>query len=90
MFGVKNLGKLYNKYDEEKKYRKKIKARELWLEILTSQIETGNPYLLYKDHVIQSQISKIWGQSNLLICVLKLLNIQVQKKLLYVIWHQFH
>ena len=41
--------KLYNNYDEEKKYRKKIKARELWLEILTSQIETGNPYLLYKD-----------------------------------------
>ena len=40
---------LYTKYEKEGKYRKKVKARELWSEILTSQIETGNPYLLYKD-----------------------------------------
>ena len=40
---------LYNKYDKLRMYRKKIKARELWKAILTSQIETGNPYLLYKD-----------------------------------------
>ncbi len=40
---------LYCKYENENKYRKQIKARELWASILTSQIETGNPYLLYKD-----------------------------------------
>lgn len=40
---------LYNKYKNEGKYRKLVKARDLWSEILTSQIETGNPYLLYKD-----------------------------------------
>jgi len=40
---------LYNQYEKGNKYRKKIKARELWSAILTSQIETGNPYLLYKD-----------------------------------------
>tara|TARA_B100001287_G_scaffold36658_1_gene26082 strand:- start:2167 stop:4845 length:2679 start_codon:yes stop_codon:yes gene_type:complete len=40
---------LYNKYVTENKFRKKINARELWSAILTSQIEVGTPYLLYKD-----------------------------------------
>ena len=40
---------LYNKYEAEKKYVKKIKARDLWFKILDSQMETGTPYLLYKD-----------------------------------------
>ena len=41
--------KLYISYETDKKYRKQIKARELWQAILTSQIEVGTPYLLYKD-----------------------------------------
>lgn len=41
--------KLYLKYEEENKGRKTIKARELWEKILESQIETGTPYMLYKD-----------------------------------------
>ena len=40
---------LYLKYEEEGKGRKKVKARELWEKILESQIETGTPYMLYKD-----------------------------------------
>jgi len=40
---------LYNKYEAEGKGRKTIKARELWEKILESQIETGTPYMLYKD-----------------------------------------
>jgi len=40
---------LYVKYEEEGKGRKTIKARELWEKILESQIETGTPYMLYKD-----------------------------------------
>jgi len=40
---------LYESYERQKKYRKQIKAREIWQAILTSQIETGTPYLLYKD-----------------------------------------
>jgi len=43
------FNELYKKYEGEKKYRKQVNARELWQSILTSQIETGNPYLLYKD-----------------------------------------
>ncbi|MGY5356062.1 ribonucleoside-diphosphate reductase subunit alpha [Wenyingzhuangia sp. IMCC45467] len=40
---------LYTKYEAEGKGRKTIKARELWEKVLESQIETGNPYMLYKD-----------------------------------------
>ena len=40
---------LYEKYEKEGKGRKTIKARELWEKIVESQIETGTPYMLYKD-----------------------------------------
>lgn len=40
---------LYHKYEKEGRARKTIKAQELWFKILESQIETGNPYMLYKD-----------------------------------------
>ncbi len=40
---------LYTQYEAEGKGRKTIKARELWEKILESQIETGTPYMLYKD-----------------------------------------
>ncbi len=40
---------LYTKYEEEGRARKTIPARELWTAILESQIETGTPYILYKD-----------------------------------------
>lgn len=41
--------RLYETYEREKRYTKQVKARELWSEILRSQIETGTPYMLYKD-----------------------------------------
>jgi ribonucleoside-diphosphate reductase subunit M1 len=40
---------LYEKYESEKRYKKQIKARKLWDNIIQSQIETGTPYMLYKD-----------------------------------------
>lgn len=40
---------LYTKYENEGKARKTIPARELWTAVLESQIETGTPYILYKD-----------------------------------------
>jgi ribonucleoside-diphosphate reductase alpha chain len=40
---------LYLKYEAEGRGRKKINAQKLWFQILDSQIETGTPYLLYKD-----------------------------------------
>jgi ribonucleoside-diphosphate reductase alpha chain len=45
----KEFESLYKKYEDEKKYRKQVKAQKLWFEVLDSQIETGTPYLLYKD-----------------------------------------
>ena len=40
---------LYERYEKEGKGKKTMKAQELWLKILESQIETGTPYILYKD-----------------------------------------
>ncbi len=43
--------KNYLKYESEGKYKKVVKAREVWNKILESQIETGTPYILYKDSI---------------------------------------
>lgn len=40
---------LYHQYEQEGRARKTVKARDLWTAILESQIETGTPYILYKD-----------------------------------------
>ena len=40
---------LYKSYESSGKYRKELKAREIWKAIINSQIETGTPYMLYKD-----------------------------------------
>jgi ribonucleoside-diphosphate reductase alpha chain len=40
---------LYTKYEREGRGRKKISAQKLWFQILDSQMETGTPYLCYKD-----------------------------------------
>ena len=45
----KAFTELYEKYEAEGKGLKTVKARELWEKVLTSQIETGTPYMLYKD-----------------------------------------
>lgn len=51
---------LYWKYVAENKYTKKIKAQDIWLKVLESQIETGTPYILYKD-----QVNKKSNQKNI-------------------------
>jgi ribonucleoside-diphosphate reductase alpha chain len=52
---------LYNKYEEMGQYRKKVKARDLWLKILDSQMETGTPYMLYKDAINRKTNQKNLG-----------------------------
>ncbi|WDF53522.1 ribonucleoside-diphosphate reductase subunit alpha [Mucilaginibacter sp. KACC 22063] len=47
-FGEK-FEKLYSQYETEGRARRTVRAQELWFAILDSQIETGTPYLLYKD-----------------------------------------
>ena len=46
-----NFENLYNKYVKERRYKRVIKAQEIWRKILDSQIETGTPYIGYKDAV---------------------------------------
>ncbi|CAI8166153.1 MAG: Ribonucleoside-diphosphate reductase 1 subunit alpha [Flavobacteriales bacterium UBA4585] len=45
----KEFEALYTKYESEGRGRRTVKAREVWSKIMESQIETGTPYMLYKD-----------------------------------------
>jgi ribonucleoside-diphosphate reductase alpha chain len=47
-YGTK-FEELYTRYEREGRARKTVKAQELWFAVLESQIETGTPYILYKD-----------------------------------------
>ena len=55
------FNRLYNKYCDEGKAIKTIKARSLWFKILDSQMETGTPYLLYKDEANEKSNQKNLG-----------------------------
>ena len=52
---------LYTKYEAEGRQRGKVKARDLWFRILDSQMETGTPYLCYKDAVNRKTNQKNLG-----------------------------
>ncbi|EMR02992.1 ribonucleoside-diphosphate reductase subunit alpha [Cesiribacter andamanensis] len=53
--------KLYTKYEREGRARKVVKAQDLWFEVLESQIETGTPYMLFKDHANRKSNQKNLG-----------------------------
>jgi ribonucleoside-diphosphate reductase alpha chain len=55
------FNELYLKYEAEGRGRQTIKARDLWLKIMESQIETGTPYMLYKDHANRKSNQKNLG-----------------------------
>ena len=52
---------LYEEYERDGKYRKQMKAQDLWLKIMESQIETGTPYMLYKDAINRKSNQKNLG-----------------------------
>lgn len=52
---------LYEEYERDGKYRKQMKAQDLWLKIMESQIETGTPYMLYKDTINRKSNQKNLG-----------------------------
>ena len=52
---------LYKKYVEEGKYKLKLKARNIWNKILDSQIETGMPYICFKDNIKKKKKKKNYG-----------------------------
>ncbi len=51
----------YEQYEKEGRALKTVKAQDLWFKILDSQIETGTPYMLYKDHVNRKSNQKNLG-----------------------------
>ena len=53
--------RLYEKYEREGRARRTVKAQDLWFEVLESQIETGTPYMLYKDAANQKSNQKNLG-----------------------------
>ena len=55
------FNELYKRYEDAKMFKKQIAARDLWFLILDAQMETGNPYLLYKDAVNMKSNQKNLG-----------------------------
>jgi len=55
------FNKLYMQYETSGKSRKTVNARDLWFKILDAQMETGTPYLLFKDHVNKKSNQKNLG-----------------------------
>ena len=53
--------RLYQKYESEGKFRRQVKAQDLWFEVLEAQIETGTPYILYKDSANKKSNQKNLG-----------------------------
>ena len=60
-FWGKNFEKLYIAFEKQGKYRKQVRAKELWETIINSQIETGSPYILYKDACNKKSNQKNYG-----------------------------
>jgi ribonucleotide reductase alpha subunit len=60
LFG-EQFKELYEKYEAEGKMSKIVNARELWFKILDSQMETGTPYILYKDAINSKSNQKNLG-----------------------------
>ena len=52
---------LYERYESEGRARKVVKARDVWKKALDSQMETGTPYISYKDHVNRKSNQKNYG-----------------------------
>ncbi|XP_012218821.1 ribonucleoside-diphosphate reductase large subunit-like [Linepithema humile] len=58
------FNKLYTKYESEGRYRMQVKARDVWTAILKSQVQTGTPYMLYKDNYSRKSNHQRVGSKN--------------------------
>merc|ERR1719169_319782 len=55
---------MYLRFEAEGKGRRSVKAQQLWFRILESQMETGTPYMLYKDHANRKSNQQNLGTIN--------------------------
>lgn len=53
--------KLYEQYEKDGRYKKQVRAKDLWFHILTQQVENGMPYMLYKDNINRQSNQKNLG-----------------------------
>ena len=53
---------LFKKYEQEGRAKKVIKAQKLWYAILEAQIETGGPFMVYKDHANSKRLDRLIRQ----------------------------
>lgn len=53
--------RLYTQYEKEGRAKKTIRAQDLWFHVLESQVETGSPYMLYKDAINEKSNQKNLG-----------------------------
>jgi len=60
----KKFEELYKSYEEKGLAKKTVRAQDVWFAVLESQIETGSPYMLYKDAANEKSNQKILAQSN--------------------------
>ena len=56
---------LYEQYEREGRARKTIEAQKLWYAVLEAQIETGGPFMLYKDSANGKHILSLYSDLNL-------------------------
>ena len=77
--------KLYRQYEQEGRGRETIKARDLWFAIVDTQIETGTPFMLYKDTANRKSNQKNLGLFGAVISALKLLSTLMTKRQRFVI-----
>jgi ribonucleoside-diphosphate reductase alpha chain len=82
----KEFRDLYTKYEKEGKVKRVLKARDVWNKILESQIETGTPYILYKDAINEKSNQSNIGiirSSNLCAEIVEVSGVtNIQKKIL--------
>ena len=62
------FNELYTKYEAQGKFRKQVRAQVLWFAILDSQIETGTPYMLYKDSCNRKSNQQVGWPHNVHTC----------------------
>jgi ribonucleoside-diphosphate reductase alpha chain len=78
---------LYTRYESEGRARRTVKAQELWFAILESQIETGTPYILYKDACNSKSNQKNLGTIRAPTCARKSWSTPLPMKWPSVTWH---
>ena len=81
---------LYEQYEKEGRAKKTIKAQDLWFAILDAQIETGTPYMLYKDAANEKSNQKNLGTIHSSNLCTEIIEYSADKEVRFVTWLLLH